>query len=261
MERACRPVDRGDALLLHGLEQEHGEGEIFFLKDMAARAERERLVHILAGKIEVERRLIAEDLMLGIAAEVGHPRGKVQNGAVGDDDALRRAGGAGGKEDVDRVNVQYLFAARVQKRRIRLVRDGLVQQDERRAVGQLFRGCAALLGADDGTCVDLIEDAAHARLGHLLVERDIVVAALQNALHGDQALSRAANHDGHGRVAAAGDGGKHRAERLCVVKHPAVADSAGRVGKRDLVRDARGGTFKIFGGISQHGRTLLRDRN
>ena len=107
----------------------------------------------------------------------------------------------------------------------------------------------------------LIEDAAHAHLGHLLVERDIVVAALQNALHGDQALYRAANHDGHGRVAAAGDGGKHRAERLCVVKHPAVADSAGRVGKRDFVRDARGGTFKIFGGISQHGRTLLRDRN
>ena len=76
----------------------------------------------------------------------------------------------------------------------------------------------------------VIEDAAHAHLGHLLVERDIVVAALQNALHGDQALYRAANHDGHGRVAAAGDGGKHRAERLCVVKHPAVADSAGRVG-------------------------------
>ena len=65
--------------------------------------------------------------MLGIAAEVGHPRGEVQNGAVRDDNALRRAGGAGGEEDIDRVNVQDLFAPRMQKRGIRLVRGGFLQ--------------------------------------------------------------------------------------------------------------------------------------
>lgn len=90
MERRGRPVDGGDARLLHGLEQEHGEGEIFLLKDAAARAERERLVHILAGKIKIKRGLIAEDLVFGIAAEFRHPGREVQDRAVRDDDALRR---------------------------------------------------------------------------------------------------------------------------------------------------------------------------
>ena len=260
MERRGRPVDGGDARLLHGLEQEHGKGEIFLLKDAAARAERERLVHILAGKIKIKRGLIAEDLIFGIAAEFRHPGREVQDRAVWDDDALRRAGRAGGEEHVDGVDVQNFFAPGPQQRLVRRVLGSLFKRDERRAVRQ----CAGLRlvcrRMDDRARVDLAEDAAHPRLRHLLVDGDIIAAALQHALHGGDARRSPADHDGHRRIPAAGEAGQHGPERLRVMEHLPVAHGACGVGKRSLVRHARGRTLEVFSNISQrHTVRLLPD--
>ena len=184
MERRGRPVDGGDARFLHGLEQEHGEGEIFLLKDAAARAERERLVHILAGKIKIKRGLIAEDLIFGIAAEFCHPGREVQDRAVRDDDALRRAGRAGGEDDVQRVELSGPRAATGEQCRV-LAACEQVLRDEDRAAGKPLqarraarsppvRGPAARLppygrsrarGPDRGCCASAPQASAR-RWGH-----------------------------------------------------------------------------------------------
>ena len=69
-----------------------------------------------------------------IAAEVRQPVGKIQNGAVGDDDALRRAGRAGGEEQVHGIQINDLLAPGLQKRLVRRGLLRLLQTHERRAV-------------------------------------------------------------------------------------------------------------------------------
>ena len=109
-----------DAVGLHGPQQQQREGEELPGIDVACGAQLQRLVDVLHRQIKVKGRLDAEDLVAGIAAEGRHPFGKVNDAAVGDHNALGRAGGAGGEENIHRVHVQHPAAAALQQRLVRL---------------------------------------------------------------------------------------------------------------------------------------------
>ena len=259
MERGRRPVHGGHAVPVERLQQKQRQREEFFLQNHARRAELQRLVQILAGGVKVKRRLIAEDLVLGIAAEVRQPVGKIQNGAVGDDDALRRAGRAGGEEQVHGIQINDLLAPGLQKR---IVRGGLLrllQTHERRAVRKPLRLRAARFREDDRAGVHLRENAAHPRLRHLLVDGNVIIPTLQNALQRRDALHCPPREHGHGRVFAARKPGQNGSQRPRTRQQLPEGQTAGGVGKGDLVRDAGGGALQIFSGVChRHGRILLQ---
>ena len=258
MERGRRPVHGGHAMPVERLQQKQRQRKELFLQNHARRAELQRLVQILAGGVKVKRRLIAEDLMLRIAAEVRQPVGKVQNGAVGDDDALRRAGRAGGKEQVYRIQIDDLLAPGLQKRLVRRSLLRFLQTHERRAVRQPLRLRAARFREDDRAGMHLRENAAHTRLGHLLVDRNIIIPALQDALQRRDALHRPAREHGHGRVFAARKPGQNGSQCPRTRQQLPEGQTAGGVGKGDLVRDAGSGALQIFSGVChRHGRILL----
>ena len=196
--------------------------------------------------------------MLSIAAEVRQPVGKVQNGAVGDDDALRRSGRAGGKEQVHGIQIDDLLAPGLQERIVRRGFLRFLQADKRRAVRKPLRLRAARFRKDDRAGMHLRENAAHARFGHLLVDGNIIIPALQNTLQGRNALYCPACEHGHGRVFAARKSGQHGSQRPCTRQQLPEGQTAGGVGKGNLVRDARGGALQIFSGVChRHERILL----
>ena len=214
MECRGRPVDGGDAGLLHLLKQEHGEGEVFFIENAARRAEAERLVDVLAGEVKVERRLIAEDVVLGVAAEFAHPVGKVDHRAVRDDDTLGRTGGAGGEEQVERIKVDDLFAKGGEECLVWFRRESVLHENERRAVGDQLGGGAVGLSKDDGGGAHLLEDLAHTRLRHVVVDGDVTAAGVEHALHGRDALCGAADEHRDGAAQTGGRSGQVCAEAL-----------------------------------------------
>ena len=131
-----------------------------------------------------------------------------------DDDAFGRAGGAGGEEEVERIKVDDLFAEGGEERLVRLGLEAILHEDQRRAVGnQLGRGAVGL-GKDDGGGAHLLEDLAHTRLRHVVVNRDIAAAGVEHALHGRDALCGAADEHRDGAAQTGGRSGQVCAEAL-----------------------------------------------
>ena len=113
---------------------------------MAGCTERKGLVQVLARKIKVKRRLIAENIMLGVAAELAHPVGEVDDRTVRNDDSLRRTGRTRGEQQVNRVNIQYALTDGLQQVCVSRCCKALVHRDERGTVGKRLGLLTVALG-------------------------------------------------------------------------------------------------------------------
>ena len=117
-------------------------------------------------------------------------------------------------EDSPITSVDDLFAEGGEERLVRLGLEAILHEDQRRAVGnQLGRGAVGL-GKDDGGGAHLLEDLAHTRLRHVVVNRDIAAAGVEHALHGRDALRGAADEHRDGAAQTGGRSGQVCAEAL-----------------------------------------------
>ena len=255
VERAGRPVDGGHADTLHLLEQQHREGKQLFRENMAGCTERKGLVQILARKIKVKRRLIAENIMLGVAAELAHPVGEVDDRTVRNDDSLRRTGRTRGEQQVNRVNIQYALTDGLQQVCVSRCCKALVHRDERRTVGERLGLLTVALSVDDGNRMDLLENTADTRFRHVVVNRNVAAARIQHTLHCGNAFGRAADQN-RDRLVQRIDGlGKVRAQTLCGLQQLAEGEHAVLIAERRLVRVHSGRGFQIFEYIFSHRHT------
>ena len=252
MEGGGGPVDGSDAVGLHGPQQQQREGEELPGIDVACGAQLQRLVDVLHRQIKVKGRLVAEDLVAGIAAEGRHPFGKVNDAAVGDHNALGRAGGAGGEENIHRVHVQHPAAAALQQRLVRLGGARLLQGAEGAAVGQRPGQRFVGGGVDQGLGPDLLENAPNPQLRHFIVDGHIAAAGIEYSLHGSDALGGAVNENSHRNVHCAGVAGQPGAQPLCLTGKRSKGDRRLVVSKGDFVWNTPGRGIQVFQYISLH---------
>ena len=81
-ERRCCPDKRIYAVIVDIVNEKHREQELLLRKDIRRAAVLERLVYVLDGEIEVERRLIAHYAVFGDLAVFGHPLGEIDERTV-----------------------------------------------------------------------------------------------------------------------------------------------------------------------------------
>ncbi len=182
---------------------------------MAGCTERKGLVQILARKIKVKRRLIAENIMLGVAAELAHPVGEVDDRTVRNDDSLRRTSRTRGEQQVNRVDIQYALTDGLQQVCVSRCCKALVHRDERGTVGKRLGLLTVALSVDDGNRMDLLENTADTRFRHVVVDRNVAAARIQHALHCGNAFGRAADQNRDRLVQRIDGFGKVGAQTLC----------------------------------------------
>ena len=222
---------------------------------MAGCTERKGLVQILARKIKVKRRLIAENIMLGVAAELAHPVGEVDDRAVRNDDSLRRTGRTRGEQQVNRVDIQYALTDGLQQVCVSRCCKALVHRDERGTVGKRLSLLTVALSVDDGNRMDLLENTADTRFRHVVVNRNVAAARIQHALHRGNAFGRAADQNCDRLVQRIDGFGKVRAQTLCGLQQLAEGEHAVLIAERRLVRVHSGRGFQIFEYIFSHRHT------
>ena len=138
-QRRDAPTHGRDALVVHVLEQTLRRHEKFLRDDGRRRAEAQRQINVAHGGDVVQRRLVAQHVgtrdahHAGVVLDVAHER------VLRRDDALGRAGRAGGEDDVQRVELSGARAAVREQRRVLAAREQLLRDQDRAGKVQRLR--------------------------------------------------------------------------------------------------------------------------
>ena len=260
MEGGGGPQQGGHPPLLHVLKQRQGEQKQLLGQDLGGSPPFQRLVQVLHRQIKVERRLIAKHIPLAQPAELPHPLGKVDEAAVGYDNALGGTRRAGGKNGIGGVHVQHPAAPPGQQLLLRLGGPPLCQGHAGPG-GKLRRQGLVLPGVQHQLRLQPGENGLQPRLGHPVIQGHIVIAAGQHAHQGGHCLHRPIRQHRHRPVHRPGAGRNGAAQPLGGIPQLAEGKAGVLIGKGDLLRHPAGRLPQVIQPVSHpHRKPHLRAR-
>ena len=243
-QRRDAPAHGRDALVVHVLEQTLRRHEKFLRDDGRRRAEAQRQVNVAHGGDVVQRRLVAEYVLArdahhaGVVLDVAHER------VLRRDDALGRAGRAGGEDDVQRVELTRARAAVRQQRRVLAALEQILRDEDLAAEFQRPGLVVKRALHDHQIGVERVQDRIEPVHGHRPVHRCVAAAGVYRAEKYGRGVCVAPAHHGDGRLASAAQPCRRRADDARLAPHVGKGHRAVLVKKGGLVRTGCGGGFQ-----------------
>ena len=208
--------------------------------------------------IEIQGSLVAETGVFVKPQHIAQMLDVVDNTAVAGHNALGHAGGAGGKHDVNGVDIQLPVTDGGQSAVIYGAGGHFLVAVDGATPGKALGHGTGGLVADHYALLQCAEDQLNAVAGHFLVKGHIVAAAVHRTQKGRNGPGLLFHKYNHG-LAAAADAVQKRADGPGLVGHLAEGKALFAVGKGGFVGHTGNGLLQIFQNISLHGSNLLTE--
>ena len=201
--------------------------------------------------VEVEGRLVAEDAVFVEAKHIAELLDVVDDAAVAGGDAFGHAGGAGGEDDVDGVRVDLACPDMGECGFVHRSGGDFVVVQHGSGEGKFLNQQRGHLVADHGAGLEGFQDQLHPVAGHLVVQRNVVAAAVDGTEECGQGL-RVLAHEDHNRLLVQALMAQKAAHRAGLIVDLTEGQPLAFAGEGNFVRDTGDGVFQIFQNVRLH---------